>query len=333
MRSLDMRPTFVLGIDAGNTKTIAIVACPDGTITGWGRGGCGDIYGTSPETALDAQACAAHAALKMASVPPQRVQTAVISAAGADWPEDFVTIREGATVRDIGPVPVVYNDAIGGLRAGSPDGTGVAIVCGTGTAIGARSPSGHIWHTSFWQGPQGGAELGRQALKAMVRAELGLGLPTALTQAVLAQCGVNTVEAALHLFTAHGRPHPPITPLAKLLLDAAGQGDATALKIVIDHGRALGEYALVAARKVDLLSEPFYVSLGGGVLRHPSPILANAIVACIQETTPQARPIRAEFEPALGALMLALETASINVDEDVKARLRASAPDGLLFET
>ena len=35
---------YVLGVDGGNTKTIALVAALDGTILGAGRGGCGDIY-------------------------------------------------------------------------------------------------------------------------------------------------------------------------------------------------------------------------------------------------------------------------------------------------
>ena len=325
--------SFALGIDAGNTKTIAIVARTDGKIFGWGRSGCGDIYGTSPEAAFDAQASAARDALTMAGVAREDVQTVVLSAAGADWPEDFVTIRDGAVAHGISPAPIVYNDAIGGLRAGSPDGTGVVIVCGTGTAIGARSREGRIWHTSFWQGPQGGVELGRLMLSTVVRAELGLEPPTSLTQALLAHWRVDDVEAALHLFTAHGKPHPPIKPLSKLLLDVAAQGDVTANKIVVGHGRALADYALVSARNVGIDAAPFYLVLAGGVLRHPSSLMRDAIVERVQESLPNAQPVHAAFEPAVGAAMLALEAASINITDDVKTNLRATAPHSVLFET
>src|SRR6185312_1179927 len=37
--------SYVLGVDAGNTKTVALVARLDGTVVGAGRAGCGDIYG------------------------------------------------------------------------------------------------------------------------------------------------------------------------------------------------------------------------------------------------------------------------------------------------
>ena len=41
----------VLDVDAGNTKTVALVALLDGTIVGSGRAGCGDIYGAVSEAA------------------------------------------------------------------------------------------------------------------------------------------------------------------------------------------------------------------------------------------------------------------------------------------
>ena len=39
--------TYVLGVDVGNTKTIALAVGREGTIVGAGRGGCGDIYDTT----------------------------------------------------------------------------------------------------------------------------------------------------------------------------------------------------------------------------------------------------------------------------------------------
>src|SRR5256884_3691789 len=45
-----LRMQCVLGVDGGNSKTIAIVAALDGTILGAGRGGCGDIYNARPGT-------------------------------------------------------------------------------------------------------------------------------------------------------------------------------------------------------------------------------------------------------------------------------------------
>lgn len=323
---------YVLGIDAGNSKTIAIVADADGHIVGWGRAGCGDIYGAGEAAALDAISTASHAALAAADVRADALSAVVLSAAGADWPEDFEFLRASIRARGLGE-PIVYNDAIGGLRAGAPDGTGVAVVCGTGTAIGSRAKDGRLWHSSFWQGPQGGNFLGSVAFDAVVRAELGVAPPTALTPAVLSYFGVDTVEAALHRRTARGKPHPPMTPLAKVLLDVADEGDAVARRIVIEHGHALGDYALVAARKVGIERKPFYLVLSGGVMRHPSSLLPNAVIERVCQFAPDVRPVRSEFEPAIGAAMLALEAIGITIEAAVKQRLRATMLPHTLFDT
>jgi hypothetical protein len=74
-------------------------------------------------------------------------------------------------------------------------------------------------------------------------------------------------------------PRPEIRrQLVRRLFDAADAGDATAYQIVILHGKALGDYAIVAARKVGLLEVPLTLVLTGGVLRNPSPLLREALV-------------------------------------------------------
>jgi N-acetylglucosamine kinase-like BadF-type ATPase len=335
----DLSQRNVLGVDAGNSKTIAILARGDGSILGWGRSGCGDIYGADEQSALDAIAAASHEATRTAGLGTNALSAVVLSAAGADWPEDFETIRDGVMTRGVGGEdsrshpPLIFNDAIGGLRAGSPDGTGVAVICGTGVAVGSRANDGRLWHSSFWQGPQGGAALGRATFDAVVRTELGLGPSTALTSAVLTHFGARSVEEALHLCTMRGQPHPPMQPLTRVLFDVADQGDALARRMVMAHGHALGDYALVAAHKVGIENEPFHLVLAGGVMRHRSSLLRDAIIARVHDSSPDARVSNDAMEPAIGAVMLALEAQAITITPEVRGRLRETLPDAELFAT
>src|SRR5205814_1933657 len=101
--------------------------------------------------------------------------------------------------------------------------------------------------------------------------------------------------------------------LARLLLEEAGGGDCLALRIVEDHGAALGDYALAAARRVGIKASPFYLVLAGGLLKHESP-LKQALVMRVLSACPAAQRITSRFEPAVGALFLALEAAGIAVD-------------------
>lgn len=325
---------FVLGVDGGNTKTIALVANCDGVIVGSGRGGNSDIYGAgSPEAALLALDAAVSAALKAANVEPEQLAGAAFSLAGADWPEDFALLRAALAQRGFTRNVELVNDALGGLRAGAPDGTGVAVICGTGVATGARAPDGRLWWTSYWQEPQGAYQLGQLTLNAVYRAELGLDPPTALTGRVLAYFGVDSVEAVLHRTTARNQTEAYIDRLAPALLDEADAGDPVAHAIVVNQGQAMGDYALLAARKVGLESEPFDLVLNGGVLRHPTHLLREALIARVAAKVPGVRPIYSRFEPAAGAVLLGLDAAGRVTDAALLERLAASLPQAELFST
>ena len=317
--------SFVLGVDGGASKTLALVARTDGTIAGMARGGGSNIYDGDPAGALATGAHVARAALAAAGLAPEDVAVGVFSMCGADWPEDFARIH--AAMAPLAQHAVVVNDAVGGLRSGSPDGTGVAVVCGTGGATAARRVDGRSWHTSFWQGAGGGLDLARKALRALYRADLGIDPPTALTPAVLAAVAVDSVEAILHQATALDGPGlTDLAGLAPVLLTVADDGDPTARRIVAAHGDELGEYALAAARRVGLAGQPVHLVLAGGIFRHAAPLLAQALVARVRTTSPGVTVIRSAFEPVVGALLLACEQHGVRVDERVLARIRATLP-------
>lgn len=312
--------SFLLGVDGGNTKTVALVARADGEIVGVGRGGCADIYNAGAEAVENIVA-----AVEQAGAGP--FAAAAFSLAGVDWPDDVAFHHEVLPARlDLERAPLVVNDAIGGLRAGTPDGVGVAVVCGSAAAVGAGSPGRRFWSASWWLDLGGAGQLGEQAIRAITRAELGLDGPTALTEAVLGSTGLDSVEQLLHAVTAR---EPAVRVergrLAPTVLDVADAGDPAALAIVEGLGRGLGRYAAVAADRVDLDPAGRPLVLAGSVFRHPSPLLAGAIAAEL----PVAVPTRAEFEPAVGALLLAFDELGLEPDIDV---LSASLPDRAVYQ-
>ncbi len=315
--------SYVLGVDGGASKTLALVARADGTVVSMGRGGGSNIYDGDPDGALATGTQVALDALAAAGLAPADVTVGVLSMCGADWPEDFARIH--SAMAHLARRVVVVNDAVGGLQAGSPDGTGVAVVCGTGGATAARHADGRSWHTSFWQGAGGARDLAGKLLRAIYRADLGLDPPTALTPAALGFLAAGSVEEILHRATALDGPGPANRDgLARVLLTVAVDGDATARGIVAAHGDELGEYALAAARRVGLEGRPFHLILAGGIFRHATPLLADALIARVRTTSPDITVIRSAFEPVVGALLLALEHHGVHADETVLARIRAT---------
>lgn len=336
-----MTGPILLGVDGGNTKTLAVAATADGEVLGTGRVVRGsDIHAVSVDAAMAVYDEATDEALRFASDRARRVGgsgrhpavVAAFSLAGADWPEDVALLTERLSRR--WSQPVVVNDAIGALRAAIPTGPGVVIVCGTGTATGARGADGRIWHSGFWQEVQGGRELGVRTLQAIYRAELGIDPPTALTPAVLAATGEPDVEALLHHATSRevvARRDPGV--LAPVLLEVAAGGDRAAIAIVARHGTALGRMAAAAARRVGIASDdPFDVALTGGVLRGDRGRLREAIVDAVAAEAPGSRLVEPALEPVAGALLLAFDAAGIPTGSHVLSRIRDGLRSTNLFD-
>jgi N-acetylglucosamine kinase-like BadF-type ATPase len=289
-----------LGVDGGMTKTIALACGADGRITGYARAGCSDVYSVAdPELAVGEVARAASAAL--AAAGGGEPACAYYSLSGADWAVDLAYYTSELARRVPAARTVVVNDAIGAIRCGPEDGVGCSLVCGTGTALGARARDGRIWHMSFQAAPTFTTDLTRATLDAAVRSELGLLPPSSLPAGVAAAFGAQDAIAAIELLTGRG-PRPARVSLGGVLLDCAAEGDALALdRVSWVAGEAAG-YLRVAARESGL-GEPTPVALAGGVMRHPSSLLVDALAAAL----PGCELVRARREPAHAALLAALE--------------------------
>jgi N-acetylglucosamine kinase-like BadF-type ATPase len=310
-------PALLLGVDGGNTKTIAVLAHLDGTVAGVGVGGCSDIHNApSPDAGVDEVVRAVTEALEAAAARPADLAATVFSLAGADWPEDFTFLRREITRRlELSSEPSIVNDAVGAIRSGTVDGVGLAVVCGTGGAVGARNTRGDVYHYGFWPDGTGAAALGAQALAAVQRADLGVGQDTSLTDRALSRWKCSDPLELLHAFTRLDAPSIPRSEkalFAEVVLDEAAAGDPVALELVTVAGTRLGDYARVSAARVELLETSFPIVLCGGVLRHPSALLREAILARV----PEGDPVTATAEPVVGAVLLAADDAGGHPDPD-----------------
>ena len=305
--------SWVLAVDGGNTKTLAAVASADGVTRGTGRAGCSDIYNAAtPERGMDEIQDAARQALSAAGIGAEAIGAAAFSLAGADWPEDFALLEAGLQDRlALAAPPLIVNDALGALRTGSPDWTGIAVVSGTYNAVGARNDRGDVFHLGFWPDGAGGRHLGRSGLDAVYRAALGIAPATALSERAFALYGVRDAIALLHEFTRRGgltdAEHDRLAPM---LLDIADDGDAVAQGIVADAGRVLGLQARASAAQLGMPLDGARVVLTGGVFEHPTERLAAATMAEL----PGAVPVRHGPPPIAGALLLAYDRLGIAVD-------------------
>ncbi|WP_203919228.1 BadF/BadG/BcrA/BcrD ATPase family protein [Rugosimonospora africana] len=329
-----------LGVDAGNSKTVALASLASGEIVGAGRAGCGDIYGVrDPADAVAAVLGSVDAALSQAGATRWTVSAAAFRLAGVDWPEDGEywdrALREhwpALTQRSIA------NDGYAALRCGEPSGIGVSVVAGTAAAIAGRGPDGAMWDMGWWsQHAMGALGLMTEALRAVYLAELEAGPPTRLTSALLEFYGVPSVAELNHRFNRReGRPtQADRTRGARVVTATAMAGDPVASDIVDEQGRRLSLYAQIAARKVGLLDrpEPISVVLSGSVLMAPSSPVAAALLAHLGERLPTAVASPATLPPVAGATLDALAEGGVALSPDVVGRLAGTVPPPEFLKT
>jgi N-acetylglucosamine kinase-like BadF-type ATPase len=320
---------LLLGVDGGGTKTLALVADASGSVLGAGRAGSSDIHAPAgPAAGLAEVVSAVSAALDAAGVAAADLASCAFCLCGADWPEDDAYYAAGLTERLGLAAPLVANDAFGGLRAGTHDGIGVALVMGTGATIAARGPEGRTWFSGerMESAAASASELGRLVFDLLIRGEYGPGPRPSFERAALEAFGAASVEELVHAVSRVGGPgRRGLGALAPVFLEASHRGDPSAQAIVAQQGRLLAGYVRAAAQRVGL-GEGSVVVLSGGLLRHEGTDLADAIIADLADFSVE----RSAVEPVYGAVLMAADAFGLSLDP---APLLASGPAATFFET
>lgn len=320
--------TYVLGVDGGNSKTLAVLADQTGRVRGIGRGENSNHQGVGVAAAMAEVHRAGEAALQMAGLTTEQVETAYYSLSGADLPEDFALLRPALQALSLARTVDLTNDTIAALRAGTENPDAVVVIVGTGSNAAGRNRAGQEirlpglgWISGDWGG---GDAMARDAMRLVARAWDGRGEPTTLTGLLLDAAGepdVLSLISALYLGTAPRRFLHVVPPL---IFEAAEAGDAVAAAIVRRQGLEAATMAEALLRRLDLLEVPTDVVLAGSVFRGCGTLLLDTIRDHLAPITPRARLVRPAVEPAIGALYGALELAGVTLNQEVRRRAAES---------
>jgi N-acetylglucosamine kinase-like BadF-type ATPase len=143
---------------------------------------------------------------------------------------------------------VVTTDAVTALAGATAGGQGIITIAGTGSIAFGRNTAGVSARAGGWGyvfGDEGGAfDLVRQSLRAALRMEEGWGPPTNLRAVLLEATGSRSANELLHLFYTDEWPRSRVATLARLVDEAAVNGDGVAVEIV---NRAAMDLAMLAA--------------------------------------------------------------------------------------
>ena len=295
----------VLGVDAGGTKTRALLADENGRVVGGGRGGGANL---KMHGELEVEKVLHQVIEEAEAEAAARADALALGIAGADRPEDHDVLK--AILRRMGyrRRVLVTNDAQLAFEAGSPGRIGLALVCGTGSIAWGQNGAGEIARAGGWGwhlGDEGsGFWIGMAALRAVLRASDGRGPSTALETPLLAHFGIAGVEELVRVVYDADFPRHRIAVFARQVAETSAEGDVVARDILSAAARELASAADSVRQRLGLRKSSYDIVLAGGTFA-ALPALADSVAALLSE--PGAAVRRLEVEPAMGAVRLALE--------------------------
>ena len=297
-----MSSPLFLGIDAGGTRTRAVLADGEGRVLGTGEAGAANVVGPDRDQALLRMGAAAAAAL--GPVGPEAIGAVCAGAAGL-----LALPGAGAGLaRELSAVlgadcPVSFiGDAAIAFAAGTAEPDGTDLIGGTGAAAfairsrtGIRSRAdGYGWllgdlGSGFW--------LGREAVAAALRHLDGLGPGGWMVQAVIADLAPAVRSSGAVVGRCMADSPVRLARFAPVVCEAAEGGDGLARSLV---DRAVGHLA----ETVRSVAEPgLPLVLAGGLLSEDT-VLSRGLRERLAAELPEA-PLSVAARPALGAAWLA----------------------------
>ncbi len=299
----------VLGIDAGGTKTVCLLADEHGTVVAEARRGGANLQAVGELEVEKVLHDVMDEAIGGRDVRPAAI---CLGIAGVDRQDDAAVVK--SIMKRIGYQArvLVVNDALVALEAGAPGLPGVVVISGTGSISYGRNAAGQAARSGGWGyvlGDEGsGYWIGRAALRAVLRQSDHRGPETVLSTLLLEHFGIRRAQELIHeVYHTNLRPSA-IGSLAQCVQAAFTQGDAVAIGILRGAADELEASALSVTGRLGMSGQAFPYILAGGIFR-AVPWLEAELERRLPVSSPQASVRLLDREPAAGAVALALQEA------------------------
>src|SRR5580698_5129704 len=295
----------MLAFAGGSTKTDVVLVSRSGAVLGRARVGPSNhqLVGLDGTVQALSEAFAAVTAdAQRSDAPAPLCPTGVYCLAGIDLPVDEEKLAPAIDALGWTDRVILRNDTFAVSRAGTTASWGIGVVCGTGMNCAAVGPDGRtvrfpaLAELSGDFAP-GGAWLGLRALGLALRAGDGRGPATSLRERVAAQLGTPDPEAALTGIYSGTLPYARLFELARVLLDAAAEGDTPAREAADVLADEIAAFVRAAAIRLDVQDEAVEVVLGGGIFDTTDAAFHARVADGVRAVAPRATLVRLHAPP------------------------------------
>ena len=301
---------YVLGIDAGGTKTHCVIADENENILAEGLAGASQhqLFGIR-QTEENLQ-LSVSAALKEADLTLQDLSYAVLGMSGADGEDDLALLNPAAE-KVLPGVPFrIVHDAWIGMYSALKEPFGVVSICGTGAGHAGRNRQGDeltLRNLDYRLGNYGGGgDLVEKALHYAFRSDEGTYKKSALEAAVPPIFGVSTMEDVCRLLKQNPLSDKERYQLPITVFQLANSGDSVCRMLTQDLGHEEGLYAAAVIRRLHMENEQVPVVLIGSLFHSDDPLLLDPFMEAVRSAAPAAYPVLPTRKPVTGAVRMAL---------------------------
>lgn len=298
---------LILGIDGGATKTIALLGdARTGAVIGRGRSRGSNFHAYAPHAAFAELDGAIAMAFAEARLERRTVAAACMGVAGVSRIEDEQMVQHWVTERHIADRLLIANDGWLVISAGTPDGVGIGLICGTGSIAVGRDTNGRTARAGGWGyliGDEGsGYDVAVMALRAASHAADGRGPHTEILPALLRHWDLAEPADLITYLYGIADPRSQMVHIGPLVVNLANAGDVVAQSIVSRAADELAQMVRTVARALQL-PVPVSVAVSGSMIVQ-SELLQKKL---IQSLSAQELPIHLSVvpDPTMGALRLA----------------------------
>ncbi|UFT98708.1 hypothetical protein KO561_16140 [Radiobacillus kanasensis] len=300
-----------IGIDGGGTKTQCVVGNQYGDILAMVEVGSTNIKSNRPAYIESQIHLLLRNLFEQTQVKMEHIKEIFVSTAGGDRQEDFLRWKQWIRSfhEELSSSIIVKNDAVSALKSGTSSASGTVLIAGTGSI--AYSMSGdaespiRVGGWGYLFGDEGsGFEIGKEALRTVMKAYDGRGSNSALTEVILQYLDLQDPSELVTAIYESSNPRQSIASLARPVLELAANGDQKAEGLVHHAiGNLLELLNGVVRRKPDSLNDPLVLT--GGLFQ--SLYFKQQFVRTVEKNNLHKELIFPAFPPVIGAYLYILE--------------------------
>lgn len=310
---------LIVGVDSGATRTRVLASRENGSRVGNAAAGPGNPHHIGPGPAA-AEIARAIREAAFGETP----DIVVAGVAGLEDPELKRELRYALEALRPANEIHLYSDAAIALDGAFLGGPGVIVISGTGSVAWGRSAKGDEARAGGWghliDDAGSGYDIGRRGVNAALRGYDGRGEETTLFRMLLKALDVDTAQEMAGLVWRMDASQ--VASLARMVVQAAEEGDAAARAILRNAAAELAALAAAVWRKLNLeQGQP--VAPVGGMFNHAR--IRKAFTASVARRCPEAGVVPPQLPPVAGAVWRALVLKGRHPGESLISQLAASA--------